>query len=684
MTGICRRAFSPPDGRVAVPHRLLRILPIVAGLLVVANFALPARAQLLTLRIDDISGDGFSAQAIEAQYSGNAVALRIGTLKLAGQSWQGVRLDCAALKLERTRIACDDGVLQLAEKIPLAFSYDSAMRVLDVALKPAKDEAWQLNLQPATQARRGSDLTLRIEGGRAQRVALWLQNLPKDTPKVTGGVLNGVVRYGADGRIGANLALVGASFSDAKGLHAGEKLGMTLAFNATPAADHLRWDAVWGWQGGEAFWQPLYVKAANQQLSAAGRLDAKLLRVERGALRYPGVGELAFTGAYDFNAGKLTEARASAQAIAVPALYDAILKPLLAGGAFDDLRSDGRVSGEIALNGQGVQSVDLRLEHVAFEDKAQRRFALFDINGTVPWRAAAPTQAAVTVKGGEVLKMPVGGFALPLNMNGMRFDLKQLRVPLLDGAIDIRDFVVRAGESGWYWQFGGEVSGISMDKFTAALGVPVMHGTLAASLPMVRHVKSSLRVDGALNLNVFDGSIQAKNLVLLDLFGKAPRVQGDVLMKNLDLELVTRTYSFGNITGRIDARVAGLELVNWQPVKFEAELASSAGEYPRKISQTAVNNITALGGGGATAAVQRSVLRFFEQFGYEKLGWRCKLANGICEMSGVEDAPQGYVLVKGGGIPAITVMGYNRQVNWKELLERIQRVTQGNTKPIVK
>ena len=92
-----------------------------------------------------------------------------------------------------------------------------------------------------------------------------------------------------------------------------------------------------------------------------------------------------------------------------------------------------------------------------------------------------------------------------------------------------------------------------------------------------------------------------------------------------------------------------------------------------------------LGGAGAAAAIQRSFLRFFEQFGYDRLGWRCKLQNSVCEMSGVEgeDKPQGYVLVKGGGIPAITVMGYNRQVSWQELLDRIKRVTQGNVKPIV-
>ena len=56
---------------------------------------------------------------------------------------------------------------------------------------------------------------------------------------------------------------------------------------------------------------------------------------------------------------------------------------------------------------------------------------------------------------------------------------------------------------------------------------------------------------------------------------------------------------------------------------------------------------------------------------------------GSEEMGGVEDAPQGYVLVKGGGIPAISVMGYNRQVSWDELLNRLKRVTQGNVKPVI-
>jgi len=203
-------------------------------------------------------------------------------------------------------------------------------------------------------------------------------------------------------------------------------------------------------------------------------------------------------------------------------------------------------------------------------------------------------------------------------------------------------------------------------------------------IPRVSYARSTLTVDGALLLRVFDGTVVAKDVKLLDPFGKAPRLQASLDMKNLDLDLLTRTFSFGNITGRIDAQVTGIELANWQPVKFDARIASSAGEYPRKISQTAVQNISALGGAGAAGAIQRSFLRFFDQFGYEKLGLSCILRNNVCEMGGVEDAPQGYVIVKGGGIPAISVIGYNRRVNWRELIERLKRIVQDNVHAIIK
>ena len=49
-------------------------------------------------------------------------------------------------------------------------------------------------------------------------------------------------------------------------------------------------------------------------------------------------------------------------------------------------------------------------------------------------------------------------------------------------------------------------------------------------------------------------------------------------------------------------------------------------------------------------------------------------------MGGVESSPNGYVMVKGGGIPSLTVVGYNRQVGWLELMDRVKQATEGKLK----
>lgn len=52
-------------------------------------------------------------------------------------------------------------------------------------------------------------------------------------------------------------------------------------------------------------------------------------------------------------------------------------------------------------------------------------------------------------------------------------------------------------------------------------------------------------------------------------------------------------------------------------------------------------------------------------------------------MGGVEEACGGYVMVRGGGLPALTVIGYNRRVDWSELLDRLQDIVQKNVRPVI-
>ena len=52
-------------------------------------------------------------------------------------------------------------------------------------------------------------------------------------------------------------------------------------------------------------------------------------------------------------------------------------------------------------------------------------------------------------------------------------------------------------------------------------------------------------------------------------------------------------------------------------------------------------------------------------------------------MGGVADTRQGFIIVEGGGVPAINVLGYNRDVGWDELLTRLRRVIDSNVTPTI-
>jgi hypothetical protein len=258
-----------------------------------------------------------------------------------------------------------------------------------------------------------------------------------------------------------------------------------------------------------------------------------------------------------------------------------------------------------------------------------------------------------------------------------------INLPILDGALTLSNVSAARTGGKWYWHLRAELTPIAMEDFSSALNLPPMKGRASAEIPLVTYADGNLTTDGSLVLHVFNGTATVTQLTMQSPLGIAPKLNADIALRNLDLGVLTSTFSFGAIEGKLDGDIKGLALQNWQPVQFEAVVQSSPGKYPKKISQRAVENISALGGGGAAAAVQRSFLRFFKQFNYGKMGLSCRLRNDICEMGGVESTPNGYVIVKGSGIPAITVMGYNRTVGWTELLARVKRVTEGNTKAVI-
>jgi hypothetical protein len=660
--------------------RLLTVAASALAALAAGTGAWLAHSAELSLSIEDLESPSFSARGLSARLSGPAfreLALDVKQLRAAGREWRNVKLACTDLETKRGRVTCTRGTLDAGQKIPLAFSYGTDTKDFVVELKPQRDETWRANGSLG-----GPDIAVdaKLENLKLDRFSGFL---PKDLPKLTAGRASGSLQL-RGGAVVSRLELAGVAFGDATGLHAGDKVGAAIEVDATSKGEVWTWNTRIDWRAGEVFWNPFFLSAQGQRLTLGGATAHGRTELRTGSLHVPQIGDVAFSGRWDHGKGALIDAQASAPRIRVGPLYEQIMKPLLAETALSDLRAEGEVSVSVVAAGDSLASVDAELHSVSFEDRQRRRFGVFGANGRIPWRRSETTTAEIAFKGAEVLKVAIGAVRIPMRVRTNSVAIASVRVPVLDGALQLRDFAAGRTADGWRWRFAGEVEPISMARLTQALALPAMHGALSGTIPEVRYRRQILSVDGALRMNVFDGNIAVSKLELIEPFGRAPRLNAEIDMKTLDLELLTRTFDFGTITGRLDATVRGLELSNWEPVRFDTRMASSAGTYPRKISQRAVQNISALGGAGAAAAIQRSLLRFFDQFGYDRLGLSCRLENGVCEMDGIERAPQGYVIVKGGGVPAISVIGYNRSVSWRELVDRLKRITQDNVKPIVK
>ena len=255
--------------------------------------------------------------------------------------------------------------------------------------------------------------------------------------------------------------------------------------------------------------------------------------------------------------------------------------------------------------------------------------------------------------------------------------------PVFDGAIAIDNFVMgNLGAPDMEVSFKGAVEPISMPLLAKAFGWPEFAGTIAASIPGVRLKDNVLTFDGNVESQVFGGRIVGSNIRLKDPLGNYPEFFADVRARDLDLELVTRTFEVGTITGKLEADVLGLELFGWTPTSFDARLETPKGDKSRhRISARAVSSLSNVGGGGGSVvqALQSGVLRFFDDYSYDKLGIRCRLVGDVCEMSGIEPAPNGYYIVKGAGLPRIDIVGNQGRVNWNGLMSSIATADFGGT-----
>jgi hypothetical protein len=381
-------------------------------------------------------------------------------------------------------------------------------------------------------------------------------------------------------------------------------------------------------------------------------------------------------------AGSAWELEVNRLELNFPAAYQRYIEPIGAAWTLNGLEVTGRLLWSGEWSSGSLVSGDLDISDLSVVDTRRQRFAItglqarlrpgdYEFRSRLAWRGLlfgrinlGAGEAAIDSEPGSVaLEEP-----LVLDVLGGQLELSVLKIILpgsrADG-VDEPDVLLRA-----------RMSQLDMGQLTEALNWPSFAGTISGDIPGVSLDDGVLGVDGEIRIQVFDGGISLQNLSLERAFGVLPGLSADMQIRNLDLEQLTQTFSFGRIAGRLDGHVKDLRMLDWKPVAFDAWLGTPADQGGSKdISRQAVNRLTTLGGGSATAALTGPVMRLFNSFSYKRLGLGCRLQNNICQLRGLSEDEGSVLLLEGAGVPKITIRAFNRNIDWPQMVSNLVAVS---------
>ncbi|MBL1322099.1 MAG: hypothetical protein COA63_013725 [Methylophaga sp.] len=482
------------------------------------------------------------------------------------------------------------------------------------------------------------------------------------------------------------LATTSLNVTDSESSYVTENVAIALELDAKNKKQKWQWQTYLTIDKGQAYGDPIFIDfdATPITLKANGlwQQDSGNLVINNAKLNQKNVVQV--TADFKGSIEKVEQLNITIAKSKVTKLYENWLQPFVVGSAIDNLE----LAGDLSLNYHQKAKdyhLSLTLDKI-FVDDDLKRFAIDNITGKLGWtNYNYPMKSDLQWDKATLYAIPIGATRLKAKSISSSLSLSQAwDIPIFDGKLKINKLdLSRPGEAGSKWTFDGRLTPISMEQVSEALGWPLLHGKLSGVIPNVSYNNKSIKVNGALTVNLFEGSTVISNLQLDQPFGALPQLYADVDLKNMNLSILSQTFDFGEITGKLEGKIQGLRLANWRPVQLDAYFATPENDKSRhKISQQAINNLSKVGG-GIGGALQRSFLRFFEDFSYKRLGLSCKLRNEVCEMSGVGEAENGYYIVKGGGFPPrINVVGYTRRVDWPDLIDRLKAVSESSG-PIV-
>ena len=357
------------------------------------------------------------------------------------------------------------------------------------------------------------------------------------------------------------------------------------------------------------------------------------------------------------------------------------LLPFLESSTFDGIDLAGAVDAKITIAQNHVTEASITVKNLTV-DEAQKRFYINNANAQINWskKLKGAQKSFINWQQLKIQSIPFQAGRLDFTSFDKQFRLLQAAdLAVLGGILSINNFSFSMAGSNTdaSIRFDGSVDTLSLEQLSKALGWTALTGTISGYIPSVQYQNKTLSLGGELKIQVFDGEITIKNLASAGLFSDFPQFYTDIEFEHLDLDAITHQFHIGYIEGRLSGAVQNIYLENWQLVSFYAWLGTpDDDDSTHRISQKAIESIASIGGGGVSDLLSRSFLGIFSAFYYSKLGFGCYLYQGVCQLMGVEAVDNGFYLVKGGGLlPRIDVIGYNPELDWDILVNRLSRIT---------
>lgn len=676
---------------------MLPAVPILRALFVLLLAAaacapLPGNARALHARIDRIVSPVATLDGVEIDIDWpdgakrGVMHLRTRTLDASGLGYHFTRLawSCDMARSGWSRWTCS-GPLHTA-------SGESA--TLSIDLKEAGTEAVLArgSSRIAMQRRASAPDLTRVDLTAiplAWTRVLLKQAWPQAQLKAGEGDAHFAVTSSTQGvRIAGPLNLRGVSLDTPDGHTAADKLGAAFDLDMLLGADNrvkLRGALL----GGEVLFGTTYIALGGRRVGLA--IDAEkqgacCWRIPHFDWRDGAILGASGSATFDADANP-RDVAVDVRSADLSLARDAYLSGFLGAGGLQDLELRGGLRAHLELADGRLRAAAAMLDSVTARDP-KGRFAFDSVSGDARYSATAPVRSELRWMGGSLYGLDFGAATIPLSSGDGKLAVEQaVDVPMLGGHLGFDHLSIRPGGGTvpTVAEFGLRLDSIDVAQLAKALKLPAFTGQLSGRIPGARYSSDVLTFDGGLSMQVFGGQLQMSGLSMERPFGVAPTLSADVTFDDLDLESLTGVLGFGSITGLLDGRLTGLRLVDWQPVAFDAHLRTDRHRGVRqRISQRAVQDLSSVGDSSIASSLQSRLIGLFNDFGYSRIGIDCRLADQVCDMSGLGSAGRGFTIVSGSGIPRLTVVGFNHKVDWPTLVERLVAVGKGETKAIVK